>query len=270
MLLPTVDFCGLRLTRLLLGANPFGGFSHQTGARDEAMRSYHTPERILETWERAWQAGINTFVTNNETRHVIETTEKYLSGGGPMQWIAQVSFRTYDSMEQAIDRAVAIGCRALYFHGGLVDELFAQRDEASIRRWVEYGQRQRIPVGVAAHNPQAHEWVNALRIVDFHAVPFFNCGSVHHHGGGEKFQLEDVFQAMALIRALPRPCIAYKILGAGRIDPVMGFDYALRNIKAGDVINVGMNRLDNDRMVEENAALAARLLGAEKAPATRP
>lgn len=270
MLLPTVDFCGLRLTRLLLGANPFGGFSHQNSARDEAMRSWHTPERIMETWDRAWKAGINTFVTNNETKHVIETTEKYLSGGGPMQWIAQVSYRTYDSMEQSIDRAAAIGCRALYFHGGLVDELFSRRDVNCIRRWVEYGKRKGFPVGVAAHNLQAHEWVNDLQIVDFHAVPFFNCGSVHHRSGGERFQLEDVFQATALIRALPRPCIAYKILGAGRIDPFMGFDYALRNIKAGDVINVGMNRLDNDRMVEENVALTARLLGVEQELATIP
>jgi hypothetical protein len=259
-MLPTVDFCGLTLTRLLIGANPFGGFSHQNKARDEAMRTYHTPERILETWERAWKAGINAFVTNNETRHVIDTTEQYLAAGGPMQWIGQLSCRTCASMEEAIDRAVAIGCRALFFHGGLVDQLYASNDADTVRRWVGHARAKGVPVGVAAHNPLAHEWVHGLDMVDFHAVPFFNCGSVHSKAGGEKFQLEDMSRAIALIQALPKPCIAYKILGAGRIDPVMGFDFALRNIKPGDVINVGMNRLDNDAMVEENAALAARLL----------
>jgi hypothetical protein len=29
-MLPTVDFCGMSLTRMLIGANPFGGFSHQS------------------------------------------------------------------------------------------------------------------------------------------------------------------------------------------------------------------------------------------------
>ena len=45
------------MTKMLIGANPFGGFSHQNKARDEQMRNYHTPERIIETWNRAWKAG---------------------------------------------------------------------------------------------------------------------------------------------------------------------------------------------------------------------
>ena len=35
MMLPTVDFCGLKVTRLIIGANPFGGFSHQSEQRDQ-------------------------------------------------------------------------------------------------------------------------------------------------------------------------------------------------------------------------------------------
>ena len=62
-MLPVVDFCGLRVTRLVLGANPFGGFSHQNKARDQEMLAYHTPARIVETFERAEAAGINTMVT---------------------------------------------------------------------------------------------------------------------------------------------------------------------------------------------------------------
>ena len=86
-MLPTVDFCGIKMTRLIIGANPFGGFSHQNSARDVFMRNFHTPEQILITWERAWKAGINTFVTNTETKYVVETTKKYIAEGGPMNWI---------------------------------------------------------------------------------------------------------------------------------------------------------------------------------------
>ena len=66
-MLPTVDFCGLTVTRLIIGANPFGGYSHQNPERDKEMRGYYTTERILETWARAEAAGINTMITNNET-----------------------------------------------------------------------------------------------------------------------------------------------------------------------------------------------------------
>ena len=113
-MLPTVEFCGLKVTRLIIGANPFGGFSHQNRQRDQEMIAYHTPERIEETWARAWAAGINTMITNNETPHVIETTAEYLAAGGPLQWIAQINCNQHPSMQAAIDQAVEIGCKAAY------------------------------------------------------------------------------------------------------------------------------------------------------------
>ena len=33
-MVPRVDFCGLEVSRLIIGGNPFSGFSHQSGARD--------------------------------------------------------------------------------------------------------------------------------------------------------------------------------------------------------------------------------------------
>jgi hypothetical protein len=258
-MLPTVDFCGMRLTRMLIGANPFAGFSHQSAERSEGMKRYHTPERILETWDRAWRAGINAFVTNNETAHVQEAVARYLTAGGPMQWLAQLSYRSLGSMEYAIDQAVAKGCRAFYIHGALLDALYEKQDAASLRAWIDHARRTGLPVGAAAHAVEAHYWLHELDLVDFHVVPFFNCGSVHTTGG-DRFQLEDVFRATELIRFLPKPCIAYKILGAGRIDAAMGIDYALRHIKPGDVINVGINRQDREDMVEYDVALVEQVL----------
>ena len=40
----TID--GLRVSRLLLGSNPFSGFSHQGIARDEQMVRHYTVARI--------------------------------------------------------------------------------------------------------------------------------------------------------------------------------------------------------------------------------
>ena len=258
-MLPTVDFCGLTLTRLLIGANPFGGYSHQTPDRDRAMREYYTADRIKQTWGRAHAAGINTMVSNNETPHVLQAVREYLGDGGPLQWIAQVNGRAKPDMAQAIDEVVQIGCKALYIHGAQVDDAFRRQDADTLRRWCHHARSRGVPVGVAGHAPQVHLWVDSLNLVDFHAVCFFNCGSLHV-GGGHKFRLADIAPASAGIRAIPKPCIAYKIMGAGRIDPRMALEHALSAIKPTDVVNVGMFRGDKDDMVEENASIVRELL----------
>ena len=262
-MLPKVNFCGLDVTKLIIGANPFGGYSHQNKERDQEMVAYYTPERIKETWERAWSAGINTMITDNGPSR-IQTTAEYLAEDGPLQWIAQIHYYGLPNMQIAIDQAVEIGCKAGFIHGSLMDKLYAERDEKAIKEYVRHGQSYGIPIGVAGHNPLTHDWVDSLDLVDFHVVSFFGLGSVHRsvrQGKGNKFKLADIFRAVECIQRLEKPCIGYKIMGAGRIDPAMAFEFALDNIKPNDVVNVGMYRGDNDNMVEENVAYVEKLLG---------
>ena len=260
-MLPKVDFCSLNVTRLILGANPFGGYSHQNPERDEVMRTYYTISRIKETWARAEAAGINTMIANNETPHVLQAVTEYLADGGGLQWIAQLNCRTKPDMAEAVQEAVDIGCSAFYFHGGLVDDLYRRQDLETLEGWVETARQHGLPIGVAGHAPAAHLWVDSLDLVDFHAVCFFNCGSLHD-GAGEKFRLADMSAAVDVIRRIEKPCIGYKIMGAGRIDARMAFEYAFEEIKPTDVVNVGMHRGDQDDMVEENAAVVREILGA--------
>jgi hypothetical protein len=257
-MLPTVNFCGLDVTRLIIGANPFGGHSHQNSKRTEDMLAYYTIDRIKETWDLAEQAGINTMVANNETPHVLEAVRQYIDEGGPLQWIAQVNKREKADMPVAVEEAVKLGCKAIFIHGALVDHAYEQKNEDDLRKWCNIVRSHNIPVGVAGHNPKAHLWVNSLDIVDFHAVCFFDCGSLHD-GEGEKFRLSDMDAAVKCIRTIEKPCIGYKIMGAGRIDAEMAFDYAFDNIKSTDVVNVGMYRGDNENVVAENANMVRNI-----------
>ena len=258
-MLPRVDFCGLNVTRLIIGANPFGGYSHQSQERDEEMRAFYTVDRIKETWTHAEQAGINTMITNNETPHVLQAVREYINEGGSLQWIAQINKENKAGMADAIGEVVDIGCKAVYFHGALVDTAYDQKNESIIRKWCDMVRSCKIPVGVAGHSPNAHMWVNSMDIVDFHAVSFFNCGSLHD-GKGTKFKLSDVESAVKCITSIEKPCIGYKILGAGRIDPQMAFEYAFAKIKPTDVVNVGMYRGDNNNMVKDNADIVRKTL----------
>lgn len=259
IMLPRVDFCGLKVTRLILGGNPFGGYSHQSKARNEEMLAYYTPERIIETLHRAEAAGINTFIMNNGP-DLVKVIRRYRNEGGQLQWIAQLSHRyTGCTMRSAVAEAVEVGASAAYIHGREVELLCEEDDGAKMTSWLDCVREHGIPAGVAGHAAEVHRWVDALNTADFHAVCFFRCGSVHD-GLGLKFKLRDMPGAVECIRAIQKPCIGYKIMAAGRIDPYMAFEYAFNQIKPSDVVNVGMHRGDKDDMVEENVKLVREVL----------
>ena len=40
--LPEIDFCGTRISRLIIGGNPISGTSHQNAGLDAQMEDYYT------------------------------------------------------------------------------------------------------------------------------------------------------------------------------------------------------------------------------------
>lgn len=259
-MLPQVDFCGLRVSRLIIGGNPFSGFSHQSPQRDEEMMNYYTVARIKETLHRATAAGINTAVMRSDA-HIHRMLREYYNEGGTIQWIAQVAGEL-DGKDwgRLVRQAVAVGARAVYLHGGILDACYGQRRPQRLAELVEVAREGGVPVGVAGHAPDAHLWADELDLpIDFHVVCFYNCGSLHD-GLGERFRPEDPPRAVAAIQSIGKPCIAYKIMGAGRVEARAAFEYAFANIKPGDCVNVGMYRGDKDDMVEENVRLVEEIL----------
>ena len=63
---PTVDFCGLDVSRFIIGGNPFSGFSHQSRERDEEMLDYYTTERLKETLRRGEAIGLTTTIIRSD------------------------------------------------------------------------------------------------------------------------------------------------------------------------------------------------------------
>ena len=189
----------------------------------------------------------------------VEVVKKYFANGGKLQWIAQVNNNKQPDMKIAVDEVLEIGCNALYFHGEMMDDSCRKNKAEQVCEWVEYAKKAGIPVGSAAHDPKTHKWLDNMGLLDFHAVPFFNCGSVHT-GAGEKFDLKDMANATECIRQIKKPCIGYKIMGAGRLDPRMAFEYAFESIKNTDVVNVGMNRGDKENMVQDNVDMVKDVL----------
>ena len=261
-MVPKVSFCGIEVSRLILGGNPFSGFSHQSPDRDKEMVNYYTTTRIKDTLRRAEAAGINTSVLRSDG-HIERILREYYNEGGCIQWIVQVGARP-EEFAGTVARAVSLGAKAAYIHGGIGDKAYMEQDLDMLTQLLGHIHDQGIPAGIGAHAPEAHRWVYESDLaVDFHVVSFYNCGSLHD-GKGKKFQSEDPPLACEAIREIDRPCIGYKIMGAGRVDARDAFDLAFANIKPNDCVNVGMYLGDNENMVEENAAMVSEILASTR------
>ncbi len=262
MNLPTVSIGPYEVTRLTIGGNPFSGFSHQSPERDAEMLDYYTTERIKETLFQCEAAGINTCCLRTDA-HIWRMLREYRNDGGMLQWIAQMGVGA-DDYKANVNAAVGNGAIAYYIHGAVTDDCFAEGNYDLIAEMIDYIHEQGLPAGLAGHVPEAHVQVYEAGIpADFHVVCFYNCGSLHA-GQGERFEPGDPAKAVEAIRAIEKPVIAYKILGAGRVEAREAFQYALHNIKPTDIVNVGMFTGDNPNMAAENAGYLREALALDR------
>ena len=88
--LPTIDFFGKRISRLICGGNPLSGFSHVSAEMDWDMITYYTMPRIQDLLQACWENGINTYQSRGD-RHQMRAYLEHRETGGQMQWIAQTA-----------------------------------------------------------------------------------------------------------------------------------------------------------------------------------
>ncbi len=222
MALTTVHLGKLAVSRLILGGNPFSGFSHQSPERDRDMVQYFSTARIKETLRQAEALGINTLLSRTD-RHMMRTLQEYWDEGGKIQWIAQTA-PEYGSISNNIAQAIAVGASAVYIHGGQMDNLFANQHLDEIPGAIRQIQAAGLPAGIAAHDPRVHCWAVDALPVDFHMCSYYNpshrdAHAEHRPGQPETFDHADRQAMVDIIPVLKKPAIHYKIFAAGRNDP---------------------------------------------------
>src|SRR5512136_66639 len=68
--LPTVRIGTLEVSRLILGSNPFWGYSHKSPQLDEEMKRHHTDERIIQILDEAAECGLTALASPPDERWV--------------------------------------------------------------------------------------------------------------------------------------------------------------------------------------------------------
>ena len=265
--LPTIRLGKFEVTRLVAGANPVGGWSHATPDLSADMVEYFTHERTVEFLLRCEQEGINTWQADHFERQV-KALQAAREKGSKLQFICLHHEKRPADLKTVIRDTAPI---AIVHHGGVTDELFRQGKGDQVRDFVKRVHDLGILAGVSAHNPDNIRriadagWENDFFMTCFYQVSrtveeqrkLLGRALVH-----EAFIETDPQEMTEVILKVPKPCLGFKILAAGRrcwnpADVEDCFKYAFGRLKRADGVIVGMFPKHRDQ-IRENAALTSK------------
>ena len=250
--LPMIALGKHRISRLVVGSNPILGYSYMGPHADRHMREYFTFERVVELLRQCEAAGIDTFqfAMRNDTRAALTALR---SQGAPMKAICLHS--DAKGIAQVVEQTAPI---AMVHHGGATDRLFAQGRAADVHDYVKAAHDAGVLAGVSAHNPDCIKriadegWNVDLFMTCFY---FLTRALVPERQAevanlptleiGYPFFKDDPHVMAAVMRQVDQPCLAFKILGSGRLcagqETVKeAFRFAFAQIKPTDGVIVGM------------------------------
>jgi len=270
-LLPTIRLGKYEVTRLILGANPFYGFSHFNRLLDQHMLEWSTPENVLKTVRACEENGINTWQLSDAKRG-LEDVQRYRQEGGKIQWILLSSRRMEEDLS-LIPKIAKLGPIGIVHHGGTTDRRWRNGEQAKIKEFLKAVRDAGVLVGLSTHNPIVVEEVESQGWdIDFFMTCVYRVtrtdaeleNLLGQRPLGEVYLPQDPPRMYRAVRQSRKPCLAFKILAAGRLTDSpqsidRAFQFAFDNIKPTDAIIVGMYPRFSDQ-VRDNVERVRRIL----------
>ncbi|MDZ7336734.1 MAG: DoxX family membrane protein [candidate division KSB1 bacterium] len=237
--LPFGHIGDLKLSRVILGGNLVGGWAHARDLIyvDKLVKSYHTKDKIFETFYLAEKCGINCFLTNPVLCQII--TEYWKRKIGKIQFISDCAYQ--GDVITGIKMSIDNGAHSCYVQGGIADQLVKDGKMELIAQSLELIKKNGLPAGIGAHALQTIKacvdyglkpdyWVKTL-----HPLNYWSAKAEQEH---DNIWCTNPEETIAYMQHLEQPWIAFKTLAAGAIHPNVGFPYAFKN--GADFICVGM------------------------------
>lgn len=276
-MLPTADFFGTPVSRLILGDNPINGHSYIPDViTGDEMMDYFTAQRVVEALFAAEKLGYNTCLPL-ASGFMLRVIRQYRNEGGRMHWIFQ-PFPAV-TLEVNVRQMAACDPLAVYHQGTTTDGLVEAGQVNVLRDNLKKLRELGKPVGLGTHVPETilraeeEDWG-----VDFYMACLHNT----RKRGGEassfltgkrkhiRFCNEDRSLMLRVIRQIPKPCIAFKVLAGGQLfyDKAPGeypavieeaFRETFEGVKPSDFAAVGFFQRDEDQL-GQNAGIAEKVL----------
>lgn len=262
--LPTVKLFGKHdITRMVIGSNPFYGYTHFNNLYDKFVREYYTPERRIEVLKRAERAGMNTWQVHYNTE-CIEDIHRYRDADGTMQIVLLADFdlmKDWKLLPSVVKDVKPLG---IGHHGNRTDERFRNREMTIVHDFINAVHDAGVPAGVSTHNPAVVDYIEERGWDnDYYMTCMYRVSRTREEAREEYresplpeiYMEKDPERMCAKVRGTKKTCFAFKIFGAGRTanSPTQveaSFRYVLSNIKPQDPIIVGFCPKFKDEITE--------------------
>jgi sirohydrochlorin ferrochelatase len=268
--LPQIRLGDYRVSRLIIGGNPFYGYSHFNRLFSQHMMEWSTPERVCEVLRRCEQNGINTWQFSH-TERTLSDLKRHRAEGGRMQWIL-LSHPEIEKDHSLIREVVQLKPIGIAHHGGSAERKRRAGRLGEVRDFLKAVRDSGVLVGLSLHDPTLLEQVEEENWdVDFYMTSLYYLTRTPEEFRkllgqkplGEVYLPEDPPRMCQAIRQTRKTCLAYKVLAAGRLtdSPTQideAFRFVFRNIKPQDAIIVGMYPRYSDQ-IRENAERVRRI-----------
>lgn len=250
------------ISRLVCGANPFNAGSHLSTFVNRQMREYYTPEQICKTLRRCQEVGINTWQSGGRN---FELYRRFVDSGGTMHFLSIESARTADILPQLAKG----GCVGVAHHGEVTDQLFKQGKLDEVADFLKRVHDAGLPAGISTHMPAV---VDAVESKGWELEYYMTCVYERHRSReelqkllghvpipvGEVYLESDPPRMYQAMRNTRRPCLAFKILAAGRLSERAdwveeAFRKTLESTKSIDGIIIGIYDRYSDQAAEDAA-----------------
>jgi hypothetical protein len=263
--LPQIQLGEHSVSRLICGDNPFKANSHLSVSLNQHMRRYYTPDQVVKTLRRCEQVGINCWQASFAGE--LDLHRRYIAEGGRMQLIV------IEAGADIIVKAKEAGAIGVAHQGEATDHLFKSGQLDKVHEFLKQVRQAGMLVGVSTHMPAV---VDAIESKGWDVDYYMTCVYERNRSAEELKKLldhvpipvsevyltEDPPRMFQAIRNTKRPCLAFKILAAGRCSwhregVERAFRQTFQSIKPTDAVIVGIYNEFSDEPAE-NAELVRR------------
>jgi hypothetical protein len=256
--LPHIKFGKVSISRLVCGANPFNAGSHLSVFVNHEMQRYYTQEQVLKTLRRCQEVGINCWQSGSDK---YETYRRFIDQGGMMHYLS------INSDPDEIEPIAKAGGLGIAHHGETTDNMFKAGKLDKVNDYLKRVHDVGLMAGVSTHMPAV---IEAIEEKGWDLDYYMACVYERHRSAdalkkmlgqvpipvGEVYLQEDPPRMFRVMRQTKRPCLAFKILAAGRLSErkawvEKAFRETFKSIKPNDGVIIGIYDRYSDQPAED-------------------
>ena len=240
---------GVSMPRMIVGTNWFLGWSHQSGAKNNFIKSFQTRERIAELLGVFLDAGVDAIMSpispmlrdairdaeDRAGRKMISilTPDFNLTAGGPPE----------QEPERVFDVRREMGATFCMPHQCVTDALTDRRARVirDLDRYTKMIRDRGMIPGLSTHMPEVVPYADAMNADVETYIQIYNAA-------GFLMQIE-VDWVMKIIAEAKKPVMTIKPFAAGRLIVPVGLAFVWSTIREQDMVTVGTTTPDEAKEV---------------------